>query len=560
MPITAQQILAQNNAMSAIIIFNNKMRATTLTNLCGTHCNCIELSTGSGRWILINQYYQFADSIEEHTTKTREIVQKYSNEPLIITADVNAKSVLWHNNITDEKGELLELFLAETGLEVVNKSNNPPTYQGRARAQTNIDITFANNKIYDRISEWKVLEGKTVSDHNLIIMTIRGSLDTNSTPNANRALKYNIRKTNWPLAKAAYNGMEPVTGDTPDGLAKSLSEKFKRALDTAVPKITPKLSISNKPWTGELTVLRKRARRLRKMYQSSITDEERAMRLAAYRDAKETYARRLFELKMRSWEEFVEEKLKTDAWGIPYKIVANKIRSPTVLSTLRRQDGLYTNNWRESVDLLMQTLLPSDNPETEELEQKEMRSKMIAPYAREADLVPPLTQEEVRAAIYKLKKKKAPGPDGIQAEALHNLIACAIPDLCKVYEACLKEGKFTKIWKRADVIILKKGDDKDPTKPKSYRPICLLDNLGKVLERIICSRLATHREATGLNPNQYGFRKGKSTEDAINQVIRIANEARARYVIALFIDISGAFNNLWWPTLFGELRDMNCPK
>jgi hypothetical protein len=129
-----------------------------------------------------------------------------------------------------------------------------------------------------------------------------------------------------------------------------------------------------------------------------------------------------------------------------------------------------------------------------------------------------------------------------------------------VYEACLKEGKFTKIWKRADVIILKKGDDKDPTKPKSYRPICLLDNLGKVLERIICSRLATHREATGLNPNQYGFRKGKSTEDAINQVIRIANEARARYVIALFIDISGAFNNLWWPTLFGELRDMNCPK
>jgi endonuclease/exonuclease/phosphatase family metal-dependent hydrolase len=43
MPITAQQILAQNNAMSAIIIFNNKMRATTLTNLCGTHCIELQL-------------------------------------------------------------------------------------------------------------------------------------------------------------------------------------------------------------------------------------------------------------------------------------------------------------------------------------------------------------------------------------------------------------------------------------------------------------------------------------------------------------------------------------
>ena len=28
----------------------------------------------------------------------------------------------------------------------------------------------------------------------------------------------------------------------------------------------------------------------------------------------------------------------------------------------------------------------------------------------------------------------------------------------------------------------------------------------------------------------------------------------------IFVDIEGAFNNLWWPSLFEELRKMRCPR
>ena len=50
----------------------------------------------------------------------------------------------------------------------------------------------------------------------------------------------------------------------------------------------------------------------------------------------------------------------------------------------------------------------------------------------------------------------------------------------------------------------------------SYRPICLLDTMGKFLEELILQRLqALLVEENGLSENQFGFSKGRSTVDAI---------------------------------------------
>lgn len=63
----------------------------------------------------------------------------------------------------------------------------------------------------------------------------------------------------------------------------------------------------------------------------------------------------------------------------------------------------------------------------------------------------------------------------------------------------------------------------------------------------------------GLHPDQYGFRPGRSTEDGVNSLIEGIERSEAKYVVVIDIDIAGAFDNLWWPALFGELRDMDCP-
>lgn len=42
-----------------------------------------------------------------------------------------------------------------------------------------------------------------------------------------------------------------------------------------------------------------------------------------------------------------------------------------------------------------------------------------------------------------------------------------------------QEGKFPNVWKRADLVIIKKAEGKDPPLATSYRPICLLKSLEK---------------------------------------------------------------------------------
>lgn len=63
--------------------------------------------------------------------------------------------------------------------------------------------------------------------------------------------------------------------------------------------------------------------------------------------------------------------------------------------------------------------------------------------------------------------------------------------------------------------------------PSAFRPICLLDEAGKLLERIIANRLVRHMAEDGpqLHEMQFGFREGRSTIDAIMSVRTLSEKA-----------------------------------
>lgn len=70
-------------------------------------------------------------------------------------------------------------------------------------------------------------------------------------------------------------------------------------------------------------------------------------------------------------------------------------------------------------------------------------------------------------------------------------------------------------------MIPKEGKVSDAGLPK-VRPICLLDETGKTLERVIAERLNYWMDTNpdvGLSENQFGFRKKISTCDAIMKVV-----------------------------------------
>lgn len=125
---------------------------------------------------------------------------------------------------------------------------------------------------------------------------------------------------------------------------------------------------------------------------------------------------------------------------------------------------------------------------------------------------------------------------------------------------CLKKGHFPNAWKHGNLVLFnKEGKSKIAG---SYRPICLLDAWGKVLDRLLTRRLQFHLHSKShISHAQYGFTHGRSTTDAIRSVLDTVNSYKADDVniCVIILDIKSAFNNVWWPGVLHELGKAGCP-
>lgn len=52
-----------------------------------------------------------------------------------------------------------------------------------------------------------------------------------------------------------------------------------------------------------------------------------------------------------------------------------------------------------------------------------------------------------------------------------------------------------------------------------YRPLCLLNNVGKIFERILVQQIEAHLTEGRLADSQFSFHKGRSTNDVVLEVI-----------------------------------------
>ena len=154
--------------------------------------------------------------------------------------------------------------------------------------------------------------------------------------------------------------------------------------------------------------------------------------------------------------------------------------------------------------------------------------------------------EEVELAIWQLKCKKAPGPDGVTNDMIKNFGLLTKRTLLKLFNESWKSGTVPAMWKKATIIpIHKKGKDKK--NQNSYRP-SLLSCLGKLQEKVINRRLLSFLEDNNvLSQTQTGYRKHSSTEAQlalIAQEIENAFQERKK-VVAVFFDLTKAFDKVW---------------
>jgi len=102
---------------------------------------------------------------------------------------------------------------------------------------------------------------------------------------------------------------------------------------------------------------------------------------------------------------------------------------------------------------------------------------------------PKLTNlDEVHEANRGLKVGKTPGPNSTPNRALKHLPQREVSLLVKIFNAVHLTHHFRPLWKHARVTsILKPG--KGLALPSSYRPISLLDSIGKLFEKILLARI-----------------------------------------------------------------------
>jgi len=211
----------------------------------------------------------------------------------------------------------------------------------------------------------------------------------------------------------------------------------------------------------------------------------------------------------------------------------------------------------ETLSEIVRTLFPSGSA-------KESIQHETAPTGE----IEEVTEAKVAEAGRSLQNNKASEPDAVPNRAMKLALGLRPGTFAELYKACLHEGTFPRRWKVQKLLLINKPG-KPPGKAFSYRPICLLDTVGKVFEKLISKRLNLAVDAAGgPSATQFGFRKGKSTLDAIRTVTGTAAEAirgkrwkggTKKDCLLVTLDIKNAFNTNW-TRIMQALRRLRIPE
>lgn len=365
-------------------------------------------------------------------------------------------------------------WAAERDLRLLNVGDAPTCT--RPQGTSVVDLTWACLHGGSAISEWTVLGVETMSDYQYISFDYTGGRGENLSE-AGRYPRWNTDNLDEELLKAILDleCMDPWGGDlSVDQLAGRMYNVMVDGYNLAARRVgrrPPKRAAYW--WNPGISILhamctrtRRRLTRLRRRGPSQQRDAAEV----EYRAAKRALKAAIKETQGKAWRELIKTVDK-DLWGLPYKLV---------LSRLRRTSPRLTEQLEvHALEPLMDSLFPegeAHNPE-------EIWGEWQGPLEDFA-----ISTGETVAAIRRSRRKggnSAPGPDGLTSRMWSMITKAAVSRLTEVFNACLEKGKYPARWKRAILVLIPKGGalNREAQLVKA-RPICLLDEAGKLMERI----------------------------------------------------------------------------
>jgi ribonuclease HI len=549
---------------AAILVANNKLLPTSITTYINEYSTVILLELKSKTFAFISLYCSPFENIELELRHTQNIINVLKPQNLIISIDSNAHSRVWFSNTDDNRGNILNEFIAQNNLIMLNNNVNTPTYY-TPEAESFIDLTLTNLAATPLINQWQVLKTETLSDHRYICFNIN---DECREIKFKSTVKYSTNNANWEqfssILKPILNELElKIQYIENEAQINTFVNVFNEALtqvcDQSLPKISTKNRIKcNKWWTQELSLERAKVNTARRRYQRCQTANRNALKLD-YIEIKAFYKSKILKQKTKSWNEFVEQSTKDNPWGLIYKIAKNKHKSEIVNELIDSSGQLITDNKRIA-ETFLKKLFPEDEFERDLQIHIDIRAEVEEEYTQINDL--PFTEQEITEVVLAQNAKKCPGEDGFTADIVKNTHLTRVSFLPKLYNKCLDIGVFPDCWKTSIVKVIKKVGKSDYRQTSAYRPISLLSVFAKIFEKLMINRI-THYLQTNklLNNNQYGFTAQRSTDDALHSLKDFIKNAFQKKGFALIIalDAIGAFDHTWWPKILYQLRKKGVP-
>ena len=167
------------------------------------------------------------------------------------------------------------------------------------------------------------------------------------------------------------------------------------------------------------------------------------------------------------------------------------------------------------------------------------------------------TIEEVEAAIRSMKGGTSPVIYGISIDVIKCLNTPTVRDLVEVFNRILKSSEFPSYCSTGLIVPIHKSGD--TSSPDNYRGIYLLCSFSKIFTTAIGRRLELWCESENiLSKNQFGFRQGHRTTDAIFIFSTLIEKSKATHkpLVFCFIDLKKAFDNVNHEILWKKLLQL----
>lgn len=553
-------ILARNKISFTV---NDWFKATSLQAL------SIKVNTTTGSNIDVITMYQNCHQDLESTIF--DIATQNSNK-FILVGDLNSPHTAFGSSYTHQRGETLLDFLLSYNLFLFNSEE--PTFYHRATGNPNIlDLAIGTTNLANHGS---FSIGEDVgSDHLPIVINIGLKIDNNS-PEYSR----NMKNINWDFFQARLSKhFSKTSNKTPDTIEelnisiRNILETFEMALNETAP-----LKKTGKPkwwtFTKEIKEKVKLRRKLRRIQKKNPTIENSKNYNRINKDVRDLIRHQ----KQQDWQNLSEDLNTNDpkkAWQTVKKVL-NSSKGTTKIQTLNNNNGASATTDLEKADLMAEHLEQKQTLPTDDYFDQSFRKRVDSHIADNILLYTPnttetaeehvlnddVTPEELERLLSKCNSSSSPGSDHISYKMLKAMPIEMKQFICTIFSLCLLWGYFPAIFKSASIKMIPKPK-KDSSFVKNYRPISLLSCAGKLLERVISSRLLTYLiEQNLISKYQCGFLPNKSTAEHIYRLSQdiYTSFKKQEYTLAIFLDIDGAFDRVWLNGLKYKLTDYGLPR